>query len=128
MVTRAELRNLFAEAIEDAALGLNVFVGKHIDALHDVLPAVIVAFDTVAVEQDLSDNFRFTGDMATMILINGDDDALDKYIDGVIISVMAAMRSQLPGTGCQLSSLEYVRDVDPGVAVCSLSWEVVFNG
>lgn len=128
MVTRSELRHIFAAAVEDAGKGIKVFNGRHIDSLHDNLPAAIIAFETIEAEMDLSDNFMFTGQIGVMLIVNGDDDLLDTYIDPVIANCMAWMRTQLPGTGCSLDSINYDREIDPGVAAASIVWTVQFNG
>lgn len=128
MVTRAELRNLFADAVEDTGKGFKVFNGRHIDALHDNLPAAIIGFDSVDVEQNLADNFRFTGELSISIIVDGNDDVLDTFIDPTIAAVMARMRMQLPTLGCQLTGITYNRELDPGVSAAIISWVVAFNG
>lgn len=128
MVTRSELRNLFADAVEDVGKSLTVFNGKHIDALHDSVPAAVIGFDAVEAESDLSDNFTFTGEMTVTLFVNGTDDYLDTYIDPVIANCMARMRAQLPTTGCLFAGLAYDRSIDPGIAAATLTWVVQFNG
>lgn len=128
MVTRSEMRKVFADAVEDAGRGFTIFNGQHIDALHDVLPAAVIGFDTVEVQQDLADNFRFSGELTITLIVSGDDDLLDTYIDPTIASVMARMRSQLPTIGCQLAGLTYNRELDPGVSAAVLVWMVDYNG
>lgn len=124
MVTRSELRNIFASAVEDAGKGLTVFNGRHIDNLATAMPAAIIALEEVLVEQDLADGFMFNGTLSVMLLVNGDDDYLDSFIDPVIAACMARMRLQLPGTGCRLDAIGYNRDIDPGVAAAALTWAI----
>lgn len=128
MVTRSELRQLFSEAVDDTGKGITVFNGRHIDALHDSLPAAVVAFEAVEAEMDLDDNFRFRGEMSVLLLVNGTDDQLDLFVDPVVANCMARMRSQLPTTGCTFNGIAYQRDIDPGVAGALLTWDIIFNG
>jgi hypothetical protein len=128
VMSRKEVRDIFARGADDAGKGLNVFSGRHIDALHDSLPAAIVSFDTIEVQEDMSGGFRFAGTILMLIVVNGDHDLLDTYIDPVIVSTIVAWKSQVPTAGCRLAEITYLDDVDPGVVAGQLTWTVTFNG
>jgi hypothetical protein len=126
MPTRSELRQTFIDAVKSSGSRLTVFNGRHIDELHDNLPAVIVGFDAVEVTQDMSDNFRYTGDMTVLVMVGGSDDEVDDTADKIIGSVMASMRSMYPTVGCQLQSIVYDRELDAGVNAAVVTWSLEF--
>lgn len=127
VMSRQEVRKIFVDAMEDVGMGLTVFNGRHIDALHDAVPACIVSFESIDVEQDLSDGFMFHGTVSAIILVNGDDDKLDTYIDPAIASTFVYWRTQMPSAGCQLIDITYQKDFDPGIVAAQLTWQVDFN-
>jgi hypothetical protein len=128
MPTRSEIRQLFAAAIKDSLPQLHVFAGRHIDYLHDVLPATIVSFDSVAVEQDMADQYRYSGTITAIVVsATPDDDDLDGLIDAIIPAVQDRIRTMVPGMGCQLIEIAYNREFDPGVAAGVVTWQVDYG-
>lgn len=129
MPTRTEIRQTFAAAIKDAITFIHVFDGRHIDHLHDVLPAAIVSFDSVAVDQDISGGYQFTGTIATLIISDKPEDSeVDLLVDVIIPAIQDRMQAQLPTVGCMLLEIAYNRELDPGVAAAALVWQVDYSG
>lgn len=128
VMSRQEVRNLFSEAAGDAGKGLRVFNGRHIDSIQDNVPAAIISFDTIGVARDLTGGFIYDGAVIVLIVVDGNHDLLDTYLDPVIAATYAVWNAQVPTANCSLAEIAYVDEVDPGYSAAQLSWVVQFNG
>lgn len=112
--TRKQVRDLFADAIEQSKAGWHVFSGKHITDLENAIPCASIYIDGATISADLVTNGIATAQVSIHFVTCGDDDETDEIVDKALVAIRENKPLKAAVMSHRLVSFSYERDAyDP---------------
>ena len=127
MPTRVEIRHAIVDALNTVP-DLTVRYEQHISDLASVMPAGVVYFDSIAVEEDLKGGRKYQGTLGISVFNAGVDDDIDPLVDQVIAATDSAIQAPNPlGTAWTLNTIQYDHEMQPGTVGVTLTYSIWFT-